>query len=143
MVITRCLLDCTLDAIRLRQGGANDIANGIHIIGSLKSLVTAIRNSIDKYHIIWYSKVLELKVNVVEKKPKTCGRQIHRGNAPSDNVPDYYRMTVTIPIVDHLNTELNQRFGTDCTNAYFGLSLISEKLVSMVNNPSTRKEREI
>ena len=32
MVITRCLLDCTLDATRILQGRPNDIADGIHIV---------------------------------------------------------------------------------------------------------------
>ena len=85
LVITRCVLDHTLPVTQLQQSKGGDIVAGLHLIQSLKNLFVAMRNEIDQYHDRWYKKVIELanKVDVIESKPRTCGRQVHRGNAPA------------------------------------------------------------
>ena len=132
MVITRCLFDCTLDVTKLLQGKTNDISDGIHLIESLKSLLTAIRNEIDFYHDKWYDLVLKLAedVDVDEKKPRTCGRQTYsyRANIQSDSVSTYYKQTITVPMVDYLCSELRHRFDNASLNAYYGLSAVPRKV---------------
>lgn len=102
------------------------------MIDSLKNLANAIRSDIDKYHTRWYQIALELaaKLNVDEGKPRTCHRQINRSNIPADCTFDYYKRSITIPIVDHLNLELARRFKESSTNVYYGFYLIPSKLIS-------------
>ena len=84
----------------------------------------------------WYKKVIELanKVDVIESKPRTCGRQFHRGNAPATSISEYYKRNITISLIDHLNTELKNRFGAATTAAYSGLSIIPATLISSLNH---------
>ena len=69
------------------------------------------------------------KVDVIESKPRTCGRQVHRGNAPATSISEYYKRNITIPLIDHLNTELKNRCGAATTAAYSGLSIILLQLL--------------
>ena len=65
LVITRCVFDLTLPVTQLLQSKTNDIADGLHLIESLKNLTTSIRNSIDNYHTKWYAKALTLAYKVI------------------------------------------------------------------------------
>ena len=54
---------------------------------------------------------LAAKVVVSECMPHTFqGRQSHRANPDSNSPSDFYRLTITIPILDHLNSQLEERF---------------------------------
>ena len=59
-------------------------------------------------------------------------RQIHRPNHPSSDVSEYYRRAVTIPLVDHVITELNQRFDSSL-NVYHGLVIIPARLLDLIS----------
>ena len=120
LVITRCVFDYTLPVTQLLQNKSIDINHGIHLIQSLKDHIVAMRNNIDFYHLEWYNKALELasQVDVSEAKPRTCGRQINRGNTPADTASEYFKRTITIPMIDHLNLEINQRFDSSTITAY-------------------------
>ena len=45
-------------------------------------------------------------------KPRTTGRQTHRGNAGSsdDSVEDYYRKNVAVPFLDNIIADLDAQF---------------------------------
>ena len=56
-------------------------------------------------------------VGIEESAPGLAGRQQHRSNAQAENCSDYYRLNLTIPLLDHLISELNVRFdGTASQN---------------------------
>jgi hypothetical protein len=42
--------------------------------------------------------------------PRLASRQQHRQNIPAQDCSDYYRLNITIPLLDHLITELSARF---------------------------------
>ncbi|XP_046861621.1 uncharacterized protein LOC124454912 [Xenia sp. Carnegie-2017] len=96
---------------QLLQSFSNDIADGLNLIEALKKLSRTVRNEVDVYHANWYSIALTMaeKVGVEEKKPRTCGRQAIRSNVPSESVSDYFKKTITIPLADHLCSELEKR----------------------------------
>jgi hypothetical protein len=139
LVITRCFFDLTLPVTQLLQFSSNDIADGLHLVESLKNLVMLIRNGVDNYHAKWYKLALELaaKINIDESKPRTRNSQIHRSNIPSDSIFDYYKKSITIPMADHLNFELASRFDESSTNVYNGLYIIPAKLVSYSSNSNS------
>ncbi|XP_046862770.1 52 kDa repressor of the inhibitor of the protein kinase-like [Xenia sp. Carnegie-2017] len=131
LVITRCIFDLTLPVTQLLQSSSNDIADGLNLIEALKTLSRTVRNEVDVYHANWYSIALTMaeKVGVEEKKPRTCGRQAIRSNVPSESVSDYFKKTITIPLADHLCSELEKRFDSSATSIYYGLFLIPSKLL--------------
>lgn len=44
--------------------------------------------------------------------PRTVGKQCHRLNTPYTTVEEYYRRTVMIPLLDHVTSQLQERFST-------------------------------
>ena len=125
----------TLPLTQLLQSKSNDIMDGLHFIDSLKSLAISCRNSVDFYHDSWYKEALVLaeKVNVLEAKPRTVSCQVHRGNTPSESTSDYFKKVITIPLLDHLNSELKNRFHATTVISYEGLAIIPSKMISLIN----------
>ena len=60
LVITRSILDLTLSFTQLLQGPAIDIADAIHLIESLKSLICYKRNTVDTFHKKCYIDIVDL-----------------------------------------------------------------------------------
>ena len=65
----------------------------------------------DKYHSKWYNDALDLaeKVDIKEtdiKKPQTSSRQTYRSNQPVETTKNYFKVVLTIPIMDHILTDL-------------------------------------
>ena len=56
-------------------------------------------------------------MNIQESTPRYAksGRQQHRANPPADNASDFYKRSLTIPMLDHLISELDCRFNEDST----------------------------
>ena len=49
-------------------------------------------------------------VGIEESYPRIASYQLHRSNTPAANASQYYQRTLTIPMLDHLITELDNRF---------------------------------
>ena len=61
--------------------------------------------------LVLYNNVLALASNMAESVPRITQRQTHRTNPPRDNNPStYYRRAITIPLIDHLISQLDDRF---------------------------------
>lgn len=133
LIITRHILDSTLSVTQLLQGKSIDIMDGIHLITTLKNSVVKMRNSVDSVHDTWYCEVLELanELGIEEWKPR---------NKPSDTISDYYKFTITIPLLDHLHSSLDARFDIDSINVYKGLSIVPAKMQSLLSNGIDWKE---
>ena len=133
LVITRNILDTTLPVTQLLQGKSIDVMDGVHLITSLKNEVTRMRNSIDRFHDIWYKEALNLaqEISVLEWMPRTVGRQTTRSNHPAQSISDYYKLTITIPLIDHLYTSLEARFDLNSIRIYKGLSIVPVKMMNL------------
>jgi hypothetical protein len=131
LVVTRSVLDRTLPATQLLQTKSADILDGLNIISSLKDLAINMQISSGQWHEEWYARALSIssEVNIVEAKRRTCNRQVHRSNPPYTSISDFYYKTITQPLLDHLSTQLQERFDTSIV-AYQGLALIPSNLVS-------------
>ena len=135
LVISRSVLDRTLPVTKLLKSKTNDVLDGIHLIESLKTLASTMRQNIDHFHSTWYAEAitLSMKVNVDETKPRTCNRQSNRPNQPAENTSDYFKRSVTIPFIDHLINQLDIRFDDSTMIAYHGLAVVPAKLISYLN----------
>ena len=111
LVITRSILDYLLPATRKLQSKDPDVAKSADIISSLKSSIQKLKTSVDKYHSKWYNDALDLaeKVDIKEtdiKKPQTSSRQTYRSNQPVETTKNYFKVVLTILIMDHILTDL-------------------------------------
>ena len=49
-------------------------------------------------------------VDVTPNMPRICATQIHRTNIPAENVSEYYRRIITLPVLNEVITDLFHRF---------------------------------
>ncbi|XP_065645268.1 52 kDa repressor of the inhibitor of the protein kinase-like [Hydra vulgaris] len=135
LVVTRAVLDYIIPVTQMLQGKTFDIRDGLSSISALKSCMFTLRNLIDDYHIKWYDTIrcLASKVDVAEVKPRVSSCQIYRNNVPSCSTSDNFKKSLTIPLIDHLLFEVNNRFSDDALVAYDGLVIIPDKMMSYVS----------
>ena len=58
---------------------------------------------------------------VKESMPRAPKKIMNRDNPPSNTATEYYKGSISIPLVNHLQTQLNDRFTestTVCVNAF-------------------------
>ena len=134
LVVTRSVFDLSLSVTQLLQSKSNDIADGINMIESLLNLIHEIRKNVE---ILLLAKNLE----IVEKVPRFAKKQPHRETHPFSSSSEYYKKSVTIPIVDHLLTEMNSRFTNESLVTYTGLYIIQSKLISLVSGGHSWKDK--
>ena len=125
MILTYLVLEPSLLVTKL------DIADGIHMITSLISRIANIRKNVDVHHDKWYNEALTIakRLNIQESRPRTNKRQIFRDNHSANDISSFYRVSLTIPLLDTLAGELNSRFSQNSLLAYTGLSLIPSKIL--------------
>ena len=80
-------------------------------------MISGVWSRVDDFHSQMYQDILTLSesVGVTESAPRRACRQQHQSNAPSDNVSDYYKQNLTIPVLDHLSSELDPCFDANCS----------------------------
>ena len=116
------------------QGRYVNVVRAHEQIKLVKSTLTNARDNIDGFHSRVYAKALQVasKVQVEESIPRTTGRQQHRSNVPATSPSEYYRRSLTTPLLDYLITEMNDRFSSQLTTT------LSQILLLL---PSTLSER--
>ena len=57
--------------------------------------------NIDMTHADWYELAVELaeSINVSPSMPRRAGAQRHRNNIPADNPEEYYKRSISIPML--------------------------------------------
>ena len=63
--------------------------------------------------------------------PRTCRRMTNRSNLPGKSAQEYYKVTLFIPIIDHLVAELEIRFSHIQVNVVCGMYMIPKNIVAM------------
>ncbi|XP_060070932.1 52 kDa repressor of the inhibitor of the protein kinase-like [Ylistrum balloti] len=81
----------------------------------------------------WYEdcKRIANQLEIEEKFPRTCHRQTQRTNIGSSCPQQYYKATVAVPFLDHLSTELNDRFHKDDRVAYAFSYLVPKQMFTL------------
>ena len=84
-------------------------------IESVKSILRRCRSEVLDFHQRVYEEAVQLgtTVDVEQSAPRLAGRQQHRHNVPATSATDYYKLNLTIPLLDHLLTELDNRFNSE------------------------------
>lgn len=132
LVITSSSLSYLMALTKSLQSEAKDIVEAVTEINNLKCVVQDLRDNIDKHHDQWFAEVEQMctAIGAEPSLPRLCARQTHRSNIPSQTPKEYYRRTITIPLLDHMLSEMDCRFSTHQQIAVTGLYLIPSILVN-------------
>ena len=81
-------------------------------IEQVKSTLLNARRNVESFNKSIYgdAKRVAATVGIEESAPRLASRQQHRTNIHADNCIQYYQHNLTIPLLDHLIAELNNRF---------------------------------
>ena len=108
----------------LEKNKENQFKNALHAIcinwmdqsynyiKDLKGELQDIRGDIDIYCSDWYgmAKTTARKANIEPSTPRVVGWQQHRSNVEAGTPKDYYKRVFTIPLLDHLISEIDTYF---------------------------------
>ncbi|XP_011408152.1 PREDICTED: 52 kDa repressor of the inhibitor of the protein kinase-like, partial [Amphimedon queenslandica] len=115
------------------QGECLDIVTAVQEIDTVIQTVKNVRDNIDRYHSEWFHNVEKMceVTGTIPSIPRTCRRQTQRSNVPADTLSQYFCRTITIPLVDHLVSQLTARFTQHHKSALLGLSLVPSAMTKM------------
>ncbi len=113
VVITHACLMYVQALTATLQAEAKDIVKAVSEIENVTAAIQSVRDNIDTYHTQWFLTITDMlsKVGKEPLLPRRCGRQTHRSNTPADTPSEYFCRTISIPVLDHLLSELSSRFG--------------------------------
>ena len=82
-------------------GRTLDISAAQSDINSAKDKLRRYRESVDTFHGLWYADAVELatSIDVTPSIPRRCGRMSNRSNVPADNPEEFYRRSITVPLL--------------------------------------------
>ena len=132
LVIANKCLSYLLALTRSLQAEAKDIVQAVSEIDNLMSVLLDVRENVETHHSTWFTEV-EKKCEAVGTEPslpRLCGRQSHRSNTPAQTPSEYYRRTITIPVLDHLLSEMKSRFSEHQKTSLLGLYLVPSIMVT-------------
>ena len=115
------------------QAEVKDIVAAVSEIDNVSAALQEVRENIDTYHTEWFLIITDMlsEVGVEPSTPRRCGRQTQRSNVPADTPSEYFRRIISIPVLDHLISELKSRFSNHQRVALLGLSIVPSLFVSL------------
>ena len=108
----------------LLQQSSLDIVQGIQLVQEVQEQLKELREQIDDWHKIWFQLAVDMAEEVGTEKPSIPRRCNRRANVEAEIPEVYYRRSLTIPFLDHLLQELDDRFSSNAKVATLGLCLV-------------------
>ena len=143
LVIVQRILAYTSGVTTALQKQGIDCVSVFNQIQVLIRSLRATRQQVDQFHKECFIQACDLsqKIDVDVKKPRTCGRQIHRQNVMSsdesltskEQAAKYFRLNVTIPMLDDVITCLTDRFDQGQEDVMRGVMLIPSSVITVSN----------
>lgn len=143
-IYTLVSLQCSLlyfrEASVKLQGVNQDIVSGIALIERCSTELKALRGDVSNYSDRIYSHSCRIANNskVSIAIPRISRHQQYRPNYESQSVEDYFRVSIVIPFLDHLISELSIRFDNHTKQA----ALLQHLLPSRIIETSTANDIE-
>ena len=131
-LISKELLEPIRPIAECLQGRLQEVYFGFTKIDEVKQHYRDIREKVDIEHSRIYKKGIDLAITIgsQEAMPRVFGGRQTRPNPSVDSPSDYWRVTVTIPLIDSILSEMENRFSEE-KRAHFELcSLIPEIIVT-------------
>ena len=134
--IGRRVLDYVRPATVKLRSRENDILTGYDIINVLKDTIKDLLNNINAKHDEWYGEVLKVaeSLRVDEKMPRNPRHTIDNDNPPTDTATVYYKRTISIPLINHLLVQLDERFTDNNARCAKSFSIIPGIMLSFHGN---------
>ncbi|KAL5502237.1 hypothetical protein EMCRGX_G008978 [Ephydatia muelleri] len=100
------------------QGRYVDVVRAHNDVEVVKSAIKEAQSKVDRLHAKINRKAIAVaeSVGVTESCPRISPVQLHCANPPADNISDCYKRILTIPMLDHLITELDMRFDKETSS---------------------------
>lgn len=113
------------------------------IDSAMHNQIILMREKIDDCHTKWYSEAVSFcqKFEIEEHVKQWAGKQTLRENMPSESPSEYFKRTLTIPLLDHINSELFTRFNESSIAAYSGLCIVPVKMADAIRKVINWKEK--
>lgn len=145
LVITNACLKHLYALTHSLQAEAKDIVEAVAEIQTVCAVLKDVRDKIDSNHTQWFRSVEQMcqVVNSQPQLPRISGRQHHRSNHPASSPSEYYRRTISIPLLDHLISEIDTRFSKHQQTAIQGLDLVPSVLVTYTTEDICGKLTEL
>ena len=115
-----------------------DVYEVYNHIKDLRCKLQDIREDIEKYCSDWYNiaTTTARKANIETSMPRVVGRTQHRSNVEAGTPKDYCKRALTIPLLDHLISEIDTYFDPNNDPVMSSLlCLLPALLVSRQGNP--------
>ena len=139
LVLTQAILAYTRGLSVKLQGRYVDVSRAHRDIESVKAALKVARSRVDTFHEHVFEEAVRLgaSVGIELSAPRLAGRQQHRSNVPAGTVVDYFKRNLTIPLLDHIISELDTRFNPESSAVIVEFmqllpSTICEKSVSTI-----------
>ena len=90
--------------------------------------------NIESNHKVCYedAKKMAAEIGVEPRTRRVCSVQIHQENYDAKECEDYYRQAVSIPFLEHVIKQFEQRFNSNSSIIVSGFVLVPKLLVSQV-----------
>lgn len=118
----------------------------INVCSQIQVLIKALQNTrqrVDQFHKECFNEACDIArmLDVDIKNPRVCGRQTHRQNTmsssesltPKQQVENYFRLNVTIPLLDDITNCLNDKFAEGQYDVMRGDMLIPSSVITVPN----------
>ena len=127
------------------QAEAKDLIAAMHNVSSVTTTLAEVRRNVDNYHGEWFEVVKSVceAVHVTPSLPRLCGRQTQRNNVQADTPVQYYRRALTVPILDHMVSEIEARFTPHHSTALQGFCAIPALLLKMSMDAAKSQVQEL
>ncbi|KAL9960225.1 hypothetical protein ACROYT_G033653 [Oculina patagonica] len=115
-----------------------DVYQAYNHIGDFKRDLQNIRGDIEKHCTDWYNMATTTvrKTDIEPSMSRVVGQQQHRSNVEAESPKEYYKRALTIPLQDHLISEMDSYFDPNNDAVMSSLlCVLPALLVSQEGNP--------
>lgn len=112
LLVTEKIFACTLPLCKALQEVNADISEACEYVDNVLDVFENFRRNADEdFNVIFEEASAMLLANGgVMDFPRITAKQIHRENVPSTNCKEYYKLNLYIQFLDHVKTQLCDRF---------------------------------
>lgn len=134
-MVSKQLLEPIRPIAECLQGRLQEVYFGFKKVDEVTQCYKCIRENLDAEHIRIYSKAKKLAADVhcEEAMPRIIRGRQTRPNPSVCSPCDYWRVTLTIPFVDSILSELESRFAMD-KRAHFELCSLIPEIITRKDN---------
>ena len=126
LVIVERVFSVTRDATVLLQDREIDLFTAYREVKNVRAALKKIRDNVDQHHAKWFNEAKKMAkdVAVSPTKRRICNIQRNRENYDTPDCETYYRCAATIPFLDHVIHQIDERFNATTEPVVVGFVLI-------------------